>query len=182
MAKNGVMSREDYEDLFIIGNRLEGWPEKIHKKKRAELLAKRYPCRTETAAGELRSRGLDVRYRDLVYLVERGTVEPEKDDKGNYVWTPKMIDAAAEHFAAAERLTYSGHFWALFGIDPGQDRRAKEEVRMMNPMVNPDLFVVQVFPGAPFGKTPAITRYRVMTAEEEADWRRRIKEIDGVEV
>lgn len=168
-----AMTRDDYEELCILGQEAQDAPDKV----KADIIAKEYPKSTEEAVLELRKRGLNVDRAKLDYLIRKQAIsEPRAGTGRNRLWTKRDIDKAARYLDEQQDYVPTAVACMVDNIDPGQDERAFQQVCAENADVHPsrDYFVREVFPGAAGVGLYATVRYRRMTRQEEAEWRQRI--------
>ena len=168
-----ALKRTDYEELFLFP---EG---DLSPAERERILAQEYPKATAAAAAELRARGLDTDPAGLDYLIKKGRIpEPTGGTGRNRRWTREDIDRAADYLDR-EQIYVPGTVARMFyNIDPAQDLRAQREAFDANPHLspNPDLFVMEMLPGAAGVGLRSLVRYRPMTKPEERAWRERIEQ------
>jgi len=169
---NYAIHRSDYEELFLFPDG------DLSPTEREQILAQEYPKTTPASVTELRTRGLDTDPAGLDYLIKKGRIpEPVGGTGRNRRWTREDIDRAAAHLDH-EQIYVPGTVARMFyNIDPAQDLRAQREVFDANPHLppNPDLFVMEILPGAAGVGMRVQVRYRPMTQTEERTWRERIE-------
>ncbi len=171
------LGREDYEELFLLV------PGEADGEERQRLLDAEYPVNTAGAVLELRTRGLDASASVLDYLIEQGKVPAPAVEGGRRRWTAADIDRAAEVLDAEDAYVPGTVMREVLNLDPVQDERARRQALAEHPeVVSADLLTLEVVPGAPGAGVRATARYRPMTAAEQAEWRRKVREAARREV
>lgn len=165
------LAREDYEELFLSA------PGEADGEERRRVPDAAYPLNTAGAVLELRTRGLDATSATLDYLIERGRLPAPAMENGRRRWTAADIDRAAEVLDAEGAHAPVAVMRRVLNLDPAQDERARRQALAEHPeVVSADCLVLEVLPGAPGAGVGATARYRPMTAAEQAELKRRVRE------
>jgi hypothetical protein len=153
-----VLSRKDYEDIYILGGMMDPLAE-VSAREAADVMARAYPKNCGQAASELRTRGLAVHGDDMDAVATSGQIPvPARDRNGEAVWQSADIDAAAEVFEAAGRYTPEAAAWEFLNVEPGQAKRALQEALDAYPGHGRDEFELRVFPAvSPSAADPSYT-------------------------
>jgi len=166
-----ALERKDYEVLFLAG------PSEADGQERRRWLESQYPKSTAEAVVELRTRGLAASASVLDYLLERGRISTPAMEGGRRRWSAEDIDRAAEFLDAEGAYVPGTVMRQVLNLDAGQDERARRQALAEHPEVpTADLLVLEVLPGAAGAGVRATARYRPMTDEERAEWKRRVRE------
>ena len=118
-----------------------------------------YPLSTTQTLIELRTRGLNASWDELMYAIESGKVSPAPKEPRGYNWSKGDVEAAAAELDRLDKRTPWGFFVELFDLDADQDVEARDEaIRAGKGTCLSDLGAI-IQPGLPGRGIPATIRY-----------------------
>ena len=125
----------------------------------AAYIAGLYPLSTSQTVIELRTRGLNASWTELMFAIESGKVTPAPKEPRGYQWSKADVDAAAAELSRLGKRTPQGYFLELWDIDADQDAEARDEaIRAGLGTCLSDLGAI-INPGLPGQGIPAKIKY-----------------------